>query len=96
MSGAKSSRARESDKGEQDIFYSSDSELGTGAIKVGGLTLVIRAVLVILPMRLDSMRTFILDTMGRLGWVHYTPQHYTPTSFVDMIKLMHHGQMLRI
>ena len=62
MSGAKSSRARESDKGEQDIFYSSDSELGTGAIKVGGLTLVIRAVLVILPMRLDSMRTFILDT----------------------------------
>lgn len=57
VTGAKSSRARESDKGEQDIFYSSDSELGTGAIKVGGLTLVIRAVLVILP-----MRKFILNT----------------------------------
>ena len=56
MSGAKSSRARESDKGEQDIFYSSDSELGTGAIKVGGLALVIRAVLV-------TLLTLILDAL---------------------------------
>ena len=94
MSGAKSSRARESDKGEQDIFYSSDSELGTGAIKVGGLALVIRAVLVILPMRL--IENIYTGYMGRLGWVHYTPQHYTPTSFVDIIKLMHNDQMLRI
>ena len=34
VSGAKSSRAREAEKGDQDMFYSSDSELGSGAIKV--------------------------------------------------------------
>jgi len=33
VSGAKSSRAREADKGDQDLLYSSDSELGSGAIK---------------------------------------------------------------
>ena len=33
VSGAKSARTREADKGDQDMFYSSDSELGSGAIK---------------------------------------------------------------
>ena len=34
VSGPKSSRARDAEKGDQDMFYSSDSELGSGAIKV--------------------------------------------------------------
>ena len=39
MSGTKSSRAREADKGDQDLFYSSDSELGSGAIKASVIKL---------------------------------------------------------
>ena len=88
VSGAKSSRARESDKGEQDIFYSSDSELGTGAIKVGGLALVIRAVLV-------TLLTLILDALedwDGCSTIHH-PMYGSP---VDIIKLMHNNQMLRI